>query len=189
VSAVFAQTDRELWLLTARDGEKVGGLIASCVAHASIVPELPRVLVGIARHHRTWELMTAAGAFALHLLAEAQRDWVWRFGLQSGRDLDKFAGLSWTVSPNGTPLLSEAAGWLDCRIETAWDAGDRTFFLAEIIAEGCPKPGPLLTMKGLLQLASADQLQRLKACRLQDATTEAALIAQWRQSHRSTSPP
>ena len=183
MSTVFAQTDRELWLLTARDGEKVGGLITTCVAQASIVPELPRVLVGIARHHRTWELMTAAGAFALHLLAEAQLDWVWRFGLWSGRDLDKFFGLSWTLSPHGTPILAGAAGWLDCQIEAAWDAGARTVFLAEIVAEACPKPGRVLTMNRVLQLAAPDILQQMKVCRVQDAAIEAALIAQWRQTN------
>jgi flavin reductase (DIM6/NTAB) family NADH-FMN oxidoreductase RutF len=106
--------------------------------------------------------------------------------LQSGRDLDKFTGLSWTVSPNGIPLLAETAGWLDCRIEAVWDAGDRTIFLAEIVAEACPKPGPVLTMKRVLQLATPDRLQQLKACRSQDAVIEAALITQWRQSNCGT---
>src|SRR5215831_15768169 len=93
IANVFAQLDRELWLLTAAAGDRRGGLIATFVSQASIVPEMPRVLVGLARQHHTWGLVEAAGAFALHLLAEDQLDRVWRFGLESGRDGDKLAGL------------------------------------------------------------------------------------------------
>src|SRR5580693_5111141 len=62
--------DRELWVVTAADGDQKGGLIATFVSLASIAPALPRVLVGISRRHRTWELIESSGAFVLHLLGE-----------------------------------------------------------------------------------------------------------------------
>src|SRR5262245_34991414 len=108
VSAVFAQVDPAVWLITARAGERQGGLIATFVSQASIVPEAPRVVVGMARHHHTWELVEASGAFALHLLGEEQLDWVWRFGLQSGRHQDKLAGLAAHSGITGSPLLADA---------------------------------------------------------------------------------
>ena len=55
---------------------------------------MPRVVAGIARQHHTWELIEASNTFILHLLDEQQLDLVWRFGLRSGRDDDKFAGLA-----------------------------------------------------------------------------------------------
>src|SRR5436190_14102635 len=94
-SALFAQVDRQLWLVTAAAGGRRGGLIATFVSEASIVPDLPRVLVGLARQHHTWELVEAGGAFALHLLSAEQLDLVYRFGLTSGRGADKLAGLPW----------------------------------------------------------------------------------------------
>ena len=57
LSAVFRATDRELWLLTSQAGDRRGGLIATCVAEASIVPDMPRVLVCLARHHATSALV------------------------------------------------------------------------------------------------------------------------------------
>ena len=41
-SALFRRLDREIWVVTARAGEGRGGLIATFVSQASIVPELPR---------------------------------------------------------------------------------------------------------------------------------------------------
>src|SRR5688572_9788902 len=85
---LFSLTDRELWLITSQAAGQRGGLIATFVCHASLPPELPRVLVAIAKHHFTWKLIESSKAFALHLLTEQHIDLVWRFGLQSGRDAD-----------------------------------------------------------------------------------------------------
>src|SRR5262249_32598631 len=132
--AVIGDLDRELWILTARAGPRAGGLVATFVSEASIVPELPRVLVGLARQHGTWELVEASGAFALHLIGVEHLDWVWRFGLRSGRDTDKFRGLEVQTGATGSPLLEGALGWLDCRVETRMETGDRTVYLAEVLA-------------------------------------------------------
>src|SRR2546421_3722034 len=103
---ILDRTDRELWVVTAQAAGRRGGLIATFVTGASIVPEMPRVLVGLARQHQTWELVERSGVFALHLLGEEHLEWVWRFGLDSGRDADKVAGLTVTATATGNPVLA-----------------------------------------------------------------------------------
>jgi flavin reductase (DIM6/NTAB) family NADH-FMN oxidoreductase RutF len=180
-SALFRRLDRELWLVTARAGERRGGLIATFVSQASIVPDMPRMIVGLARQHHTWGLIEASGAFALHLLGEAQLDWVWRFGLQSGRDGDKLEGLATRVGASGTPILSAAPGWLDCRVEARLDTGDRTVYLAEVLDAQAPGPAPLLTVSRLLQLITDDRRQELAEQMSRDIAIDAAAIAAWRR--------
>ena len=51
---------------TAGAGADRGGLIATFVSQASIVPDLPRVLVGLGKRHHTRGLVEASGAFGLH---------------------------------------------------------------------------------------------------------------------------
>src|SRR4051812_48836551 len=113
-TTLFARLDPEVWLVTAQapGGGPRGGLIATHVAPASIAAELPRVAVGLAKQHHTWGLVEASGAFALHLLGADDLDLVWRFGLDSGRDLDKFAGLEPPPrrGATGSPLLAGAVG-------------------------------------------------------------------------------
>ncbi len=185
VSALWGQLDPVLWLVTAQTGSRRGGLIATFVSQASIVPEMPRVLVGIAKQHHTWELVEAAGAFALHLLGEERLDWVWRFGLQSSRQTDKLEGLSFRDGVTGSPLLTDALGWLDCRVEAELDTGDRTVYLAEVLDAGSIHSGSALTIKRLVQMAPPDKLRELKKLMARDCAVDAEAIRTWRRNRKS----
>jgi flavin reductase (DIM6/NTAB) family NADH-FMN oxidoreductase RutF len=184
-STLFAWLDRELWLVTAQAGPSRGGLIATFVNQASIVAELPRVVVGLARQHYTWELVEASGCFALHLLGEDNLDWVERFGLQSGLEHDKFEGLAVQTSPAGNPILDGAVGWLDCRVEARLDGGDRTLYLAAVLEGGVTHFGPPLTSHRLLELAPSHMLSQLKRQYHLDSQADAEAIRDWRE-RRST---
>jgi flavin reductase (DIM6/NTAB) family NADH-FMN oxidoreductase RutF len=182
ISAVFRSTDRELWLLTAQAGDRRGGLIATHVSEASIVPEMPRVVVGVARHHATCELVQSSGCFALHLLAAEQIDLVRRFGLQSGRDVNKLDGIAWQSSATGSPVLADTPGWLDCRVEASLDIGDRTLMVAEVLDGQLRDNRPILTMQTLVRTAPADMLQQMRDVRARDAAIDRPLIEVWRSA-------
>lgn len=179
-STLFAWLDREIWLVTAQAGTRRGGLIATFVNPASIVQDMPRVLVGLSRQHYTWELIEQSNAFALHLLGEAHLDWVWRFGLESGRGRDKLHDLFVRQAITGSPVLEAAIGWLDCRVEDRLDAGDRTVYLAEVVQSAVTNYAPPLTFQRLLQLAPPGQLAELKRQLHRDSERDAEAIRQWR---------
>jgi flavin reductase (DIM6/NTAB) family NADH-FMN oxidoreductase RutF len=180
-STLFAWLNREVWLVTASAEGRRGGLIATFVSEASIVNDLPRVLVGLAKQHYTWGLIEPSQAFALHLLSEDNLDLVWRFGLQSAHTIDKFAGLTVTMEATGSPVLAGTIGWLACRVETSMDVGDRTVYLAEVV-EGCVTHfAPPLTTRRMLELAPPDKLAELKRLRHLDSDRDAAAIRAWRQ--------
>lgn len=183
-ATLFAWLDREIWLVTAQAGTRRSGLIATFVNPASIVPDMPRALVGVSRRHHTWELIEQSNAFALHLLGEQHLDWVWRFGLQSGRGQDKLHGLRLQQSESRSPVLEDAIGWLDCRVEGRLDTGDRTIYLAEVVQSGVTAFSRPLTFQRLLQLAPPGQLAELKRQLHHDSEIDAETIHQWRSQLR-----
>jgi flavin reductase (DIM6/NTAB) family NADH-FMN oxidoreductase RutF len=189
VNSLIAALDRELWLVTAQANDQHSGLIATFVNPASIVPELPRFLVGLAKTHRTQELVEASGAFALHLLAPHNLDWVWRFGTTSGRSIDKFAGLDVRTAMTGSPLLTGAIGWLDCRVEERMDTGDRVVYLGAVVEACVTKAIPPLTMKQAVQLSPPDRLAELKRQLQHDSRADADAIRAWRQRRGGTGTP
>lgn len=177
---LFGLLDRELWLVTAQDGARRGGLIATFVSHASLVPELPRLLLAVAKQHHTWSLIEASGAFGIHLLPERRLELVWRFGLSSGKDVDKLAGLAIEQSVTGSPLLNDSLGWFDCRVETRLDTGDRTVYVAEVLEAKRLLDERPLTMHRLLELAPADKRRQLSELRERDSAIDARAIQAWR---------
>ncbi len=191
IDALFKRLDREIWLVTARDGRRRGGLIATFVGQAALAPEEPRVLLGVARYHHTWQLIDASRAFALHLLTEDQVELVWRFGLRSGQELDKLESCAMEEGQSGSPIVRDALGWLDCRVETSLDTGDRTVYLGQVLEGRLNGPEPPLTTRRLLQLASPEVRRQLEEQVKQDSARDVEAIHAWRRARglEPTPPP
>ncbi len=183
--ALFAWLDREIWLLTAQAGSRRGGLIATFVNQASIAPDLPRMVVGVARQHFTWQLIEQSQSFALHLLSADNLDWVYHFGLQSGHEVDKFNDWTTETALTGSPLLANTIGWLDCQVEASLDIGDRTLYVGEVVQSQVSNYGPPLTVKQLMQAAPADKISVIKRLFHQDSTLDAEAILAWRQQRQA----
>jgi flavin reductase (DIM6/NTAB) family NADH-FMN oxidoreductase RutF len=182
IGKIYAQLDLPLWLVTAADGGRRGGLIATTVTQASIVAELPRQLITIAKRNHTHALIEASGAFAMHLIDETQLDLVWRFGLQSGHDVDKLAGLKFQAGATGSPLLSEALAWFDCRVEARMNSGDRTIYLAAVVDGRLERNEPPLTNRRFFDIAPPDKQKIMNEQYDHDARLDALAIQQWRST-------
>lgn len=181
IAAVYGLYDPPLWLITAADGATRGGLIATFVVRASIVRSLPRMLAGIAKHHHTWGLIEASGGFAAHLLHADQLDLVWRFGLQSGHERDKFAGLPYETTPAGQPRLPGTLAWLDCRVEARLDSGDRTLYVAAVTGGAALAQGPAMTVQTLFSNTPPERRADLDRLYARDGEIDAAAIRAWRE--------
>lgn len=179
---LFNLTDRELWIVTSADGDRRGGLVATFVCRASLVDELPRVLVALSKQHHTRQLIEVSNSFGLHLISPGQMDWLWHFGIQTGGDLDKLAGWATETAVTGAPLLTKALGWLDCRVENRMDTGDRSVYIAEVVAARFFRDEPPLTMKQLLKTAPRDRLDQLDDLRRRDSQIDAEAILAWRKA-------
>jgi flavin reductase (DIM6/NTAB) family NADH-FMN oxidoreductase RutF len=136
IDAALRLVDREIWVVTAAEGERRGGLVATWVSAASIDASRPVLLVGLAPNHFTTELVQASKAFGAHLLREDQGELAWNFANGSGRSRDKLAGLAVERKEGGSPILADCAAWFDCRVFARYDAGDRVFFWGDVLAGG-----------------------------------------------------
>ena len=188
VTTLIAWLDREIWLATTRDGPRQGGLIVNFVNSVSLVSELPRMTLSVSRSHQSWELIEASQAFALHLLGEQHLPWIWRFGLQSGRDIDKFEDMDISRAQSGSPILNDAIGWLDCRVEASMDIGDRTIYLGNVLEGRVTNFAPPLTLKRLSQLAPPHLMSEMKRQSQQETIQAAEWILAWRQKRGLETP-
>lgn len=173
---MFHLTNHDVWVLTARDGDRIGGQVATWIVPVTLVPGVFRAAVVLSPLNHTWGLIHATGRFVMHLLAEDQVDWLPRFGLQSGRDVDKFAGIATTATRGGLPVLPGTCGWAEVRIVDHMDGGDRIVALCEAVEIGPEPPRPPLRLKDAFGRLPPDVVQALSDRRDRDGQRDRAWL-------------
>ncbi|WP_084517957.1 flavin reductase family protein [Microtetraspora niveoalba] len=103
------------------------GLAANSFTSVSLDP--PLVAFCVAHTSTSWPRVKAAGRLCVNVLAESQRQVCDRLAARGG---DKFAGLSWSLSPAGGPVFDGTLAWLDCTIESEHPAGDHVIVVARV---------------------------------------------------------
>lgn len=120
------------------------GLAANSFTSVSLDP--PLVAFCVAHTSTSWPRARGAGVVTVNVLAEHQRAACVQMATSGG---DKFAGLSWTGSPAGNPVLDGALAWLDCRIDAEHPAGDHVIVVARVLQlDTHAAGGPLVFYRG-----------------------------------------
>ena len=128
----------------------------TCQSFSSLSLDPPLVAFAPARSSQTWPALRAIGRFCVNVLAEGQ-DAVSQNFARSGAD--KFAGVPWTPSPHGSPVLDDVVAWIDGELWAEYDGGDHSIVVARVLDLGAdPERRPLLFHRGsygLLQRSEA----------------------------------
>lgn len=105
------------------------GFTANSFTSVSLDP--PLLLVCLAKTSRNFATMTGARGFAVNILSENQKDVSNTFARPVE---DRFASVSWSAGPFGSPVFEGTAAWFDCAMHQVVDAGDHVILLGRIEA-------------------------------------------------------
>ena len=114
-------------VVTAMSNDEPVGMTCQSFSSVSLSP--PLVLFCPAKTSRAWPLMQRAGHFCVNLLAAGQDDLSNRM---ASKGSDKFAGVDWSPSKTGAPLLDGVLGWVDCTIHAVHEAGDHYVVIGKV---------------------------------------------------------
>ena len=109
------------------DGRPVG---LTCNSFSSVSLEPPLVSWGLRINSKSLDAFRQAGAFAINILAEDQKDLSGRFA--SGSIADKFEGVAWRPGLNGLPVIEECVSTFECTKFAEHLAGDHVLFLGQV---------------------------------------------------------
>ena len=120
-------------MLSARESDKDNG----CITNTAIqVAESPtRISVACQKGNLTKEMIEKSGAFNVSVLTEdAPFETIRHFGMQSGRDVDKFADFKAVKrSRNGILYVTENTNAMfSCRVIEKLDLGSHMMFIGEV---------------------------------------------------------
>lgn len=122
-------------VITTRGEDHLFGMTANAFSSVSLDP--PLVLVCVISGTTGEEMIRGNGIFAVNVLG-ADQEPVSRYFASKDRPrgLDAFNEIPHTVAATGSPILEGAAGFLDCRLHAAHEAGDHVIFIGEVLALG-----------------------------------------------------
>jgi flavin reductase (NADH) len=102
----------------------------TCSSLTSVCLEPPTVLVSLTTSSATLRHAVERGAFGVTLLDGKAQEVAKRFAAPA---LDRFAGLSWTFSPLGTPWIEQSmTAAADCDVWRSMEAGDHTLLFGVV---------------------------------------------------------
>jgi flavin reductase (DIM6/NTAB) family NADH-FMN oxidoreductase RutF len=133
-------------VVTSRRGDDVRGMTATAVCSVSLDP--PLVLVCIDRSAIMHDFVAQSGVFALNILAREQEHISRACASRQVEESRRLEGIPYHTEVTGSPILDEAIGYLDCRVEHAYEGGDHTIFVGRVEAAGVREGEPLLYFRG-----------------------------------------
>jgi flavin reductase (DIM6/NTAB) family NADH-FMN oxidoreductase RutF len=126
-----------LYVLTAKDGDEVAAATVNWVTQASFAP--PLVVVGVKADSHAHALIKKSKAFALNVLGKGQQKAA--FALFKPAELagGKISGESFRAGATGSPLLDSTPAFVDCKLVHAYESGDHSVFVGEVVDAGVAK--------------------------------------------------
>ncbi|MGW0845918.1 flavin reductase family protein [Streptomyces sp. NPDC002787] len=140
-------------------GENMHGMTANAFSSVSLDP--PKILCCVAHSAVMHQAITSAHGFGISILG-AEQESVARHFADKARPLGpaQFRGIDHEPGPRtGAPLLHGAVGWLECELSEAYDAGDHSIFIGDVVhAVTAPDTSGLLFFNGgFRQLGAAPE--------------------------------
>jgi len=129
------------------DGE-VHGMTANAFTSVSLDPML--VLVCVDHSTRTHAHLHSKKRFGINVLGEDHKAISEYYARQerSHEHAEVEAGARFDRTSHGTPMLHGALAYLECRLQSAQEAGDHTIFIAEVEDVVLREGDPLLFFRG-----------------------------------------
>jgi len=141
----FRDLSYGLYIVTARDGDRLNGQIINTAIQVTSDP--PRVAVIINKENLTHEMITKSRVFGVSVLGEsAPMAFIGLFGFRSGRDIDKLSKAQFKEGTTGCPLVTEhALSVLEARVTEQIDLGTHTVFIGDTISSEVLQDGRPMT--------------------------------------------
>ena len=121
-----------LYVVTTHTDDKINGQIANTIFQ--ITAEPPTLGISINKLNLTHEMIQKSGLFVVNILEkETPLSLIGNFGFKSGRDINKFEGISYKLGQNGCPIILEnSVGYIELKVTHQLDVYTHMLFVGEI---------------------------------------------------------
>lgn len=121
-----------IFMLATKVGDKVNGCITNTCMQVAASPT--RIAIACINKNLTCQMLKESGVFTLSIMDQSTTfDTIKRFGMQSGRNVDKFDGLYCPTNTEGIPYLPfQTCSVISAHVVSSQDLGSHTLFIAQV---------------------------------------------------------
>lgn len=121
-----------VFVLSSKSGDKVNACVTNTCIQAANDPV--RIAISVLNSNLTCDYIKDSGVFSVSVLDKTCIfDTIKHFGMQSGRDVNKFEGVKLPLDLNGVPYLPWSTNSvLSAKVTESIDLGTHTLFIAEV---------------------------------------------------------
>jgi flavin reductase (DIM6/NTAB) family NADH-FMN oxidoreductase RutF len=142
--AVLGRFSSGVTVVTLVDAEGIDcGMTVSAFCSVSLDP--PLVLICVDHAASIHASMSEAEDFTVNILSEGQEALARRF---ADPESDRFDGIGFTRGGNGTAILGDVLGYVQCKVATRYSTGDHDVIIGEVEEASASEGRPLLYYRG-----------------------------------------
>ena len=121
-----------VFVLGSCSGEKINACITNTCMQVASNPT--RIAISVLNQNLTCDMIKSSGIFSLSVLDNSCKfDLIKHFGMQSGKNTDKFANFSHELDSNGCPYIKQSVcSVLKCKVLSSTNLESHTLFIAEV---------------------------------------------------------
>lgn len=134
-----------IYICGVKDGEEINGFTISWLMQSSFKP--PQVVNCVNQNHTSYQMIKNSGVFAISFLEDSQKDLAQKFFQPLRRVGNRFEDIEFYTGETGCPIISDALGYVECKVVGAVEQGDHTVFVGEVIAAGIHREGKQLLLE------------------------------------------
>ena len=121
-----------IYVLTADDGKgNIAAATVNWVTQTAFAP--PLVVVGVKTDSGAYQTIKAAQKFALNMLGKDQKSLAFTFFRPADLSNGKLSGQAYRKGTTGAPILVDAPGAVECRVNSIVEQGDHHIVVGEVI--------------------------------------------------------
>ena len=151
------------------------GFTANSFTSVSLDPQL--ISICIDKESFNIDTFSITEHFAVSILSESQQSISTKFATPNE---ERFKNIDWRSEDTGSPIISNAVAWFDCKTEQVVDAGDHLILIGKIITFDSSPKTPLMYLRGNYVNLGLEQ-KMLLAMENENTEIIVGAIIEWRK--------
>ena len=127
---VFRNLSYGVYVVSTWDNGRATGCIANSIMQITSSPAT--IALSMNHDNYTNSCISDSGHFAVSILSEtSDPSLIGHFGFQSGRDVDKFDGIDYSIK-EFLPVINDSCGYIVCKVIDKMETSTHTVFLGKV---------------------------------------------------------